>query len=218
MTNGSTSTSKLIFIPSIITLAVTLLRLIGELRQWNEVFFRRSFGGGGAIVGIAWLAIIFPIYFALKLRKAGQGFQGAGKAIGLAVLSLVVFVAGTFLALGGGGAFKLTPKVVAGMLVIVAGVYIMRMAWPAYWNVLLIYALAARIPVIIVYYLTIQGSWNTHYDAAPPNVTFPDLTSKFVSLGLVPQIFFWIPFTIIVCGLIGTIVAAIAKAPEKMDV
>jgi hypothetical protein len=188
------------------------------LRQWNEVFFRRSVGGSGAIVGIAWLAIIFAVYFALKLRKEAQGFQSAGKAIGLSALSLVVFVGGTFLILGAGGAFKLTPKAAAGMLVIVAGLIIMRIAWPAYWSALLLYALAARIPVIIVYYLAIQGSWNTHYDAAPPNMTFPDLMSKFVSLGLVPQIFFWIPFTIIVCGLIGTIVAAIGKAPAKMDV
>ena len=55
MANGTLRVGNIILIPSIITLAVTLLRLTGELRQWNETFFRRS----AAIVGIAWLAVIF---------------------------------------------------------------------------------------------------------------------------------------------------------------
>src|SRR3990172_9861836 len=38
---------KLILVPAVITLAVTLLRLVGELQGWSEGLFNRSAGGGG---------------------------------------------------------------------------------------------------------------------------------------------------------------------------
>jgi hypothetical protein len=216
MTNGAQGVKDLILLPSIITLAVTLLRLVGELQRWNETFFRRSPGGTGAIVGITWLAILFAIYFGLKLRKAGQAFESRGKSIGLSALALVLFVAGTLLTINV-GEFKISLKMMAGYLVIFAALYVMRLAWPAYWNAMLTYALAARIPVIIIMYLAMQGNWNTHYDAAPPNAAYPNLMNKFLALGLFPQIFFWIPFTVIFCGLLGTIVAAIGKLPYRVD-
>lgn len=215
MTDDSPGIGNLILIPSVITLAVTLLRLIGELRHWSEVFFRRSVGGGGAIVGIAWLAVIFAVYFSLKLRKAGKGAGSKGKAVGLAVLALLLWVGGTFL-LFSGGDFKFTVKMAAGLVIILAGLYVMRMAWPVYWNVMLTYAVAARIPVLIVMYLAIQGNWGTHYDAAPPNLASLDLMAKFTALGLIPQLFFWIPFTVIMCGLIGVIVSIIGKTPSAI--
>jgi hypothetical protein len=115
------------------------------------------------------------------------------------------------------GEFKISLKMMAGFLVIFVALYVMRLAWPAYWNAMLTYALAARIPVIIIIYLAMQGNWNTHYDAAPPNVAYPNLMTKFLALGLFPQVFFWIPFTVIFCGLLGTIAAAIGKQPSRID-
>jgi hypothetical protein len=41
--------------PALITLGVTLLRLVGELRGWSPSYFSRLPGGGLAIVGIVWL-------------------------------------------------------------------------------------------------------------------------------------------------------------------
>ncbi len=52
---------RLILVPAVITLAVTLLRLVGELQQWSSALFNRSAGGGGAIVGIVWLVPVFGI-------------------------------------------------------------------------------------------------------------------------------------------------------------
>jgi len=214
MTNGTLSVKELILVPSIITIAVTLLRLVGELKRWNENLFRRSPGGAGALVGITWLAIIFAIYIALRLRKTGQVFESKGKSIGLGALALVLFVAGTFLTVNPGEKLRLS----AGFLVVVAALYVMRLAWPAYWNAMMAYALAARIPVIIIMYLAMQGNWGTHYDAAPPSGVYQSLTAKFLALGLIPQVFFWIPFTVILCGLLGTIAAAIGKLPDRVDV
>ena len=81
-------------VPSVITLLVTLLRVMGELGHWSPTLFNSSPGGGGALVGITWLVPIFGIYFALKLSGAGEGPLGAGRAIGLAVFGLAVLAGG----------------------------------------------------------------------------------------------------------------------------
>jgi len=53
MTSGRRlSIVRLIFIPSVITLAVTLFRVIGELKHWSPILFDPASGGGGAIMGI----------------------------------------------------------------------------------------------------------------------------------------------------------------------
>lgn len=86
------SIGKLILIPALITLGVSILRLVGELQNWPTLLFSREAGGGGAIVGISWLPIFFGIYFALKLAGAGAGPASLGKAFGFTALGLVLMV------------------------------------------------------------------------------------------------------------------------------
>jgi len=81
---------RLILVPSVITLLITLLRITGELRHWSPTLFNSSAGGGGALVGITWLVLVFGVYFALKLASDGNGPTGVGRSIGMAVLGLVV--------------------------------------------------------------------------------------------------------------------------------
>src|SRR6185295_3142583 len=76
-------------VPSLITLAITILRLVGELQNWSPTFFSRAAGGAGAIVGIVWLVPIFGVYFAVKLAKAGAT-PGAGRVLGYSALALAV--------------------------------------------------------------------------------------------------------------------------------
>src|SRR3990172_10555561 len=71
--NNRLDLTRLIIIPSVITLFVTLFRLTGELRHWSTVLFNPAAGGGGALIGISLLVPIFGIYFALKLSAAGTG-------------------------------------------------------------------------------------------------------------------------------------------------
>ncbi len=73
-----TSPGKLILVPAVITLAITLLRLVGELQGWSPGLFSRAAGGGGALVGISWLVPIFGAWFGWKLAKAG-GAPGQGR-------------------------------------------------------------------------------------------------------------------------------------------
>jgi hypothetical protein len=210
MVNSSTSVWKIILVPSLITLAVTILRLIGELGSWNEVFFRKTPGGGGAVVGIVWLAFVFAVYFAVKLQNSGESPASAGKAIGLTLLAFAVFVGGETLVAKGMNSTS-PPVMLGGLVVIIASLFVMRMAWPAYWNVLVCYALAARIPVVVVAFLALRGAWGTHYDAVGPDLQKADLMTRFLQGAVVPQLTFWIAFTTILCGLFGIITVAIRK-------
>jgi len=124
MASESASVWKLIMIPSLITLAVAVIRLIGGLARWNETFFRRRPGGRGALVGIVWLAFIFAVYFAVKLRNSGDSPSSRGKAIGLTLLALVIFVGGEFLV------FKGIPYSVSimlgGIICVIGSLFVMR--------------------------------------------------------------------------------------------
>src|SRR5687767_3848014 len=98
---------RLVRVPALITLGVTLLRLIGELQNWSPTLFNREAGGGGALVGIAWLVPIFGIYFALKLSQTGTTPLKAGKTILYAVAGLAAFAV---IAFGGVRALRLDPN------------------------------------------------------------------------------------------------------------
>ncbi len=80
------SIRQLILVPSLITLAVTLLRLTGELRRWGSPWFEYESG----IVGITWLPAIFGFYFALKLWRAGERAERVGRAFGLALVGVLL--------------------------------------------------------------------------------------------------------------------------------
>jgi hypothetical protein len=202
---------RLILVPSIITLAVTLLRLVGELQHWSPTFFSPEAGGAGAIVGIVWLVPIFGIYFAIKTAGAGAGPTGAGKAIGFSLLAIVIVFAGFFAIVS----LQLRPASLAAtalfVVVSVLAAFVQYSAWPSLAKVLFKYGLAARIPVVVVMFFAIMGNWGTHYDVPPPDFP-PDVAwfQKFILIGLLPQMIFWIAFTMIIGGLFGAIAVAIS--------
>ena len=55
-----------------ITLAVTLLRLMLELGKAPAWLAKRDAGGTGALIGIAWLPIVFGPLFAHRLRSGAE--------------------------------------------------------------------------------------------------------------------------------------------------
>src|SRR5262249_54704942 len=89
---------QMIVVPALISLAITLLRLVGELQHWSPALFSAQPGGGGALVGISWLIPVFGIYFALKLAARGEGPASIGKALGLALGAVAALAAVGFLA------------------------------------------------------------------------------------------------------------------------
>lgn len=208
--NSRTSIFRLIFIPSVITLGVTLLRLVGELQNWPSVLFNRGAGGGFALVGITWLAFVFGVYFALKLAGTEDDQPGAGRIVGFALLGLVILFAGLFL--GFGIKAKFPGKIVIGLVLIIAGALTPFLGWKALAKVLLAYGYAARIPVVILMYFAMRGNWGTHYDAISPG--FPenvDFWTKYVQLAVIPQMFMWIGFTTVMGSLLGGIALALTR-------
>jgi hypothetical protein len=203
---------RIIVVPSVITLAITLLRLAGERLGWSKLFFNPAPGGGFAIVGISWLPIVFGVYFGLALAKRGDGPGSAWRALGYALLGILVMF-------GSGAAItvmKLGP--VPAILVFgVAGLvmaWVAYLGWPALGRILFGYALAARIPVAILMLFAIYGRWGTHYDVAPPNAPQVDQMApivKWLWIGLLPQMTIWIGFTLVVGAIFAALAAALAK-------
>lgn len=201
------SVRRMILVPALITLAVTVLRLIGELLHGSSRFFNSSAGGGGAIIGIVWLAPVFGIYFAVKLARAGQGPRSAGKAIGWTVLGIVICVLGGLV--GFAPQVHLPGKELIGYAVMALGAATVVLGWPILFKTLIAYAYAARVPVLIIMFFAILGSWGTHYDALPPMYAGPNsFWPKFFVLAFLPQMIFWVAFTILAGALFGSVVAA----------
>lgn len=202
---------RLILVPAVITLAVTLLRLTGELLHWSPALFNPAAGGGGALVGIAWLVPVFGVYFAVRLARAGQRPGPLGRAIGLAILALaIVPVAGfvaTTLGVNPQSVNILAVFVVASLVAVPVAMW----AWPGLGRTLLAYAFAARIPVVVVMLFAILGNWGTHYDVPPPN--FPEMgaLAKWAWIGLVPQMTIWIAYTVVIGALFGIVAAALVS-------
>jgi hypothetical protein len=62
---------KLITIPAVITLGITLLRLFAEFGNLPPWLASKEAGGGGALLGISWLPPFFGVYFTRKLMGTG---------------------------------------------------------------------------------------------------------------------------------------------------
>jgi hypothetical protein len=217
MTDTSpTSTRDLVLVPAIITLAVTALRLVGELQHWDQRFFNRAGGGPFAIVGIVWLVFIFGAWFAVKLARAGDGPASLGRAFGFTVLGILIFV-GTAV---GTGVAKVNPLRAIGLVCVMAlvGGAVAYRGWPALGKVLFVYALAARVPVAALMLPAIIGHWGTHYDALPPSFPAMDPVKTWAIVGLFPQMTLWIGFTLIFGMLSGAIAAAVVGARRREPV
>lgn len=208
--NGGPSIGRLIFIPALISVVVTLLRLTGELLAWSESLFNPDAGGFGAIVGITWLVPIFGIYFALYFNNRGLVPPRWGKAVGLVFLGMILLFGGGFIQT----ALYMQNVWLSLIFIWTIGVVAASLqysSWPALFKTLLAYGLSARIPVVLIMFLAMWGQWGTHYDAAPPG--FPEMGwfSKFFWLGLLPQLLFWVSYTIVTGMFFGIVVAAIAN-------
>lgn len=204
---------RLILVPALITLAVTVLRLTGELLGWSPSLFNRDAGGGGALVGIVWLIPIFGAVFGWQLAAARHGPASIGRALGWAGLALVVNTALGF------GSFALFKSPVAQLAIFTVtswlAIAIARPGWPALWRVLLAYGLAARIPVLVVMFLSIFLGWDTHY--AKPGPDFPAMGpwGLFFWTALLPQLSIWIYLTIVGGMLFGGAAAGIRRLARK---
>jgi hypothetical protein len=200
------STLKLILVPSLVSLGVTLLRLTGELNQWSPRWFSTHTGGitpSGVswVIGITWLAVPFGAYFGWRLAAAGDGpIVSVRKALLIVLLSLAVYRVGMSLIPAVG-----FPRVLVFVwLVMAVAAAIQHFVWPSLYKTLLYYGLASRIPVVVVMFLAMLYDWGTHYDyvGMPPQFSM-DLLPRFLWLAFFPQLVFWVGFTILIGSVAG---------------
>lgn len=207
MTESRVSIKDLILVPSVITLGITLLRLVGELQNWSPALFGKAAGGGGSLVGISWLIPVLGIYFAVRLVRAGEGPASAGKVAGVSLL-VILAVIGIGMGLNKVGQ---TAFFIGWMVASVVAVAVTARLWPALWHTLLAYAFAARIPVVLVMLAAIFGNWGTHYDVAPPDFPAYSPLVKWVLIGLLPQMTIWFFMTVVFGLFVGGLTALAVK-------
>ncbi|PYT02382.1 MAG: hypothetical protein DMF60_21505 [Acidobacteria bacterium] len=208
------SIARLIFLPALLSLAVTILRLVGERAHWSIHWFSTETGGPvpsgmSWLIGITWLALPFGVYFALKLAAAGHGPRRTAKAVGYAFTGLVILLLVYY---------SFLPRLTVGFPQILIFIWlamaipaaIQLLGWPELFKTLLAYGLASRIPVVIVMFFAMRGDWGTHYDfvGMPEQFQMP-LWPRFFWLAFFPQLIFWVAFTILMGSLTGSIAFAL---------
>lgn len=211
-------TLALVLVPALITLAVTVVRLIAEVQGWSPALFSPDGPDGNpGIVGITALIPIFGVWFGWRLRRDTGGPPHAGKAALRYLLGGGVLV-GLFLLAKAIGLITLPSETAPGVptglawavACVAAGAIVMFPAWPKLSATLLLYAVLARLPVIVVTYLAVAYGWGTHYEKLAPNFVLPEGTDKATFL-CTPQMTIWIVFTMLVGGLAGCLGAALAR-------
>jgi len=201
-------TLQLILVPNLITLAVTVLRLVGELQGWSSRWFNPAPGGPWAIVGIVWLVPVFGVYFALKLEGAGEGPSLVIRAIVFAILGAMVFTLGFVL-------FQKVFQSSFGLVILwglaAAGAALQFSPWRGLFKVLTAYGYAARIPVAVVMFVATQADWKSHYSARALPVSEMSPLAQYFLFGFVPQLVWWVSFTVVVGSLFGALAVAAAR-------
>lgn len=206
----------MVLVPAVVTLLVTLLRLFGELQGWDARLFNKEAGGPGALVGIAWLVLLFGFWFGWRLRRDGAQVK-VGRALLLYVLAGGVFAGGVW-ALTASGLTKFPkpeapgqPEGTSYMLAVMALVPLVALAaWPRLTLTLIAYGLLARIPVIAVTWFAVHNDWGTHYDRLGPGLAATTETERFLLLSMA-QVTFWpFVFTTVAGGVLGCLGAALA--------
>jgi hypothetical protein len=97
----------------------------------------------------------------------------------------------------------------------IVGLLVAFRGWPALARTLFAYGLAARLPVALIMLLAIFGNWGTHYELGAPG--FPEMGpfQRWLWIGLLPQLTFWMAFTVIVGTLFGGLAALAAGRRER---
>jgi hypothetical protein len=213
---STASALRLAWVPALITLAVTLLRLTGELLRWSPSLFNRDAGGGGALVGIVWLIFLFGIYLALRVTASGEPPAALGPAFGWPALGFAINTAVFVAALS---LLPTNPVAQIGLFSVgsVVAIWVARRGWPGLWRVLLVYGVLARIPVLVVMLLSIFGGWDTHY--AKPRPDFPAMGpwGLFFWTALLPQLGIWIYLTVVFGMLMGAVTLGIRRLLRRPE-
>lgn len=199
------STFRLLLWPSLITLAISCLRLTGEVQGWLHA----KSGGGGQLLGIAWCMFVFGAWFATRLARAGSTPRFTPTwpfGVGLLLLQ----VGSMMWAFGN---VSQEPPIddaarEAAMAVLRASVTQLAICtsvlgacafviWPRLCWTLLLYGLGARATVVALTWLAKTKGWDTHYTKfGPQGFERAGMADTMVGASLA-QFGIWVPLTIV---------------------
>lgn len=211
-------TLRLVLGPFLISVALTLVRLAGELGHGCDRWFQRAAGGifpsgVGWILGISWLPVLFGPYFLDRLTKTQSAPSRRVLAFGVLGAALVLF--GYWLVL------PLVPLPFPRILLVVwavmaSGALLQALGWHPLFQTLLVYGLASRAVVALVMLFAMIGNWGTHYDyvGMGPRFQMP-LLPRFLWLAFFPQLVFWVGFTVILGSLAAGIYGLVAQTRRR---
>lgn len=201
---------KMVLWPAVVTLAITVLRLTGELLNATPALFNRSVGGGGALVGIVWLIPIFGAFFGYRFASQADGRPSLGRALGWDLAALAVLA--SFLGLGFSRPTASTSQFLAIGVGSWAAIAVASRGWPPLVATLLRYGFLARVPVTVVILLGILGDWKTHYDSPPPGLPAMGAVARWVAIGVIPQLTLWMAVTVVLGVMAAAPAAALARS------
>jgi len=212
-------TLRIVAVPLLISVAMTLLRLAGELGHWSVAWFSPATGGilpsgWSWVVGITWLPALFGPYFAYRLWGAGHRPPNLGLTLGFALLGGAILFFGMQVMrprVATSTAGPLWLVAIWGVAVVAAG--LQAFGWRKLAGTLLVYGLGSRAVVAIVMLLAMAFNWGTHYDfVEQPVLQQLPFVTRVVALALIPQLVFWVGFTILLGCLAGAVTALFLAA------
>lgn len=208
-------------VPALISLAITLIRLAGELLGWAPRWFSTAPGGGAALLGITWLVPVFGAWFGWRLARDPDRPR-ARRTIPLHLAAIVTWVGGFqfvihVLKFDTSTRDGLIAQLLSMAAASVLAALIAWAAWPRLARLDLAYAVLARIPVVLITFVAVIADWGTHYEKLGPDdyAGFPPVV-RAVWLA-VAQLVFWPAFTLAAGGLFGSLVAACVPRGDRAD-
>ena len=210
---------SLVLVPALLTLVVTIVRLVGELEGWMPVLFNSHGPGPKQQQGLFCITLLIPLFgfwFGFRLRRDTGGPANLTSALLQYVIGAGVLAGGFYAALTLGWIVMPTeaqPGEVVGMGIVfglLAATFLVALtAWPRLSATLLVYALLARLPVVAITYVAVAKNWGTHYEQLAPGFQVPEGMDKATFLSM-PQLVFWPVLTMLAGGLCGCLGAALA--------
>jgi PilZ domain-containing protein len=205
-TTSHLSIPRLVLVPTLFTLGVTLLSLAGELYGWPSPWFSKN----STVVGTMWwLPPIFGCYFALKLWGDSDRIDRVDRAFALGLLGVLLNQAVTATIFPDSN-ISIYSKLVILWTVAVLSAYLQYLGWPALCKTLTAYGLGARIPIVVIKFFALRGHWGTHYDR-PSGIFTLGFWPEFFWFGFFEELICWVSFTVAIGSLAGSVAAAVAK-------
>lgn len=196
--------TRAVVVAGLLTLAVTGVRLLGELQGWSPSWFSRDAGGRGAVIGVVWLVPVFGFLFGRCLARQGLAPAAPWRTLVLLLLPTAALIGGVGYI---GSTLKGEELRTALNYVALGGpllVLVALLIWPRGTLANLAYGVLARAPVVVVQYVSIAQQWGTHYEKVHPQLPPMDAGERAFGL-MLAQATLWVPFT----ALLGTVFSAL---------